>query len=113
MKVLSEADPKGLSDITEASPFGRITRTSPSRVKQVWAIGGGKGGVGKSLVASSLAIALARSGNKVTAIDLDLGGANLHTTLGVDLPRQTLSDFFAGRSQTLDQCAVPSGIPSL
>jgi flagellar biosynthesis protein FlhG len=90
-----------------------FTPTSPGRVKQIWAIGGGKGGVGKSLVASSLAIALSRMGNKVIAIDLDLGGANLHTTLGVDLPKQTLSDYFAQRIQKIDNCVVQSGISHL
>ena len=83
------------------------------RVKQVWAVGGGKGGVGKSLVASSLAIAVARLGHKVIAIDLDLGGANLHTTLGVDLPKQTISDIFSHRVSHLESCVVPSGIPDL
>ena len=97
----------------EPSPFDSISISASNRIKQVWAVGGGKGGVGKSLVASSLAISLARTGNKVTAVDLDLGGANLHTTLGVDLPRQTLSDFFSNRVQSLNDCTVPSGIPNL
>lgn len=82
-----------------------------TRVKQIWAVGGGKGGIGKSLLASNLAIALARLGNSVTAIDLDLGGANLHTTLGVELPRKTLSDFISGRVGSLQECRIPSGIP--
>jgi flagellar biosynthesis protein FlhG len=93
--------------------LGEVTGTTASRVKQVWAIGGGKGGVGKSLVASSLAIALSRQGHKVIAVDLDLGGANLHTTLGVDLPKQTLSDFFNHRVTDVANCVVPSGIPHL
>jgi flagellar biosynthesis protein FlhG len=95
------------------NPFRPLTRGTNRRVKQIWAIGGGKGGVGKSLIASSLAISLARMGHKVMAVDLDLGGANLHTTLGVDLPRQTLSDFFAGRVSDVDGCAVPSPVPNL
>jgi flagellar biosynthesis protein FlhG len=95
------------------NPFDSITVPVSSRIKQVWAIGGGKGGVGKSLVASSLAISLARQGNKVVAVDLDLGGANLHTTLGVDLPKQTLSDFFTRRVPSLDKCLAPTGIPNL
>jgi flagellar biosynthesis protein FlhG len=95
------------------NPFDQITIPSTSRVKQVWAVGGGKGGVGKSLIASSLAITLARMGHRVVAIDLDLGGANLHTTLGVDLPRQTLSDFISGRTQKLDECVTPTGIHNL
>ncbi len=100
-------------DRDDKSPFDLISTPAMGRIKQVWAVGGGKGGVGKSLVASSISIALARAGHKVTAIDLDLGGANLHTTLGVDLPKQSLSDFFTGRVETLERCAVPSGIPNL
>ncbi|MCM2278832.1 MAG: P-loop NTPase [Oligoflexia bacterium] len=95
------------------SVFDVISVPGARRVKQVWAVGGGKGGVGKSLVASSLAISLSRLGNKVVALDLDLGGANLHTTLGVDLPRQTLSDLFTLRTNRLEHCIVPSGIPNL
>jgi flagellar biosynthesis protein FlhG len=91
----------------------KSTGGSPGRIKQIWAIGGGKGGVGKSLIASSLAISLARMGNKVVAVDLDLGGANLHTALGVDLPKQTLSDFLNQRVPSLNNCVVPSGIPQL
>lgn len=95
------------------NPFDALTVSGSRRVKQVWAVGGGKGGVGKSLVASSLAISLSRQGNRVVAVDLDLGGANLHTTLGVDLPRNTLSDFLSGRVQNLDRCLTPTGLPNL
>ena len=49
------------------------------------AVGGGKGGVGKSFVSSSLAIFLAQMGYETLAVDLDLGGANLHTCLGQPL----------------------------
>jgi flagellar biosynthesis protein FlhG len=87
--------------------------TRPGRVKQIWAIGGGKGGVGKSLISSSLAIALARQNLSVIAIDLDLGGANLHTTLGIDLPKQSLTDFFSGRVAALEAIITPTGIPHL
>lgn len=101
-----------VSDRDDFLPSEEAT-SRPSRVKQIWAIGGGKGGIGKSLIASNLAIALSRLGNAVTAIDFDLGGANLHTTLGVDLPRKTLSDFIAGRVESLKDCSVPSGLPKL
>ena len=61
--------------------------------KKIWAIGGGKGGVGKSLVTANLSICLALMGYRVCAVDLDLGGANLHTCLGVNIPERTLSDY--------------------
>jgi flagellar biosynthesis protein FlhG len=60
---------------------------------KVWAIGGGKGGVGKSLVTANVSICLALMGYKVVAVDLDLGGANLHTCLGLPIPELTLSDY--------------------
>jgi flagellar biosynthesis protein FlhG len=46
-------------------------------------VASGKGGVGKSLLATNLAIALAGSGNRVVLADLDLGASNLHTFLGL------------------------------
>ena len=57
---------------------------------RIWAIGGGKGGVGKSVVSSSLAAAMAAAGRRCAVIDADLGGANLHTLLGVSRPRYSL-----------------------
>jgi flagellar biosynthesis protein FlhG len=94
-------------------PFSAGAQASISRVREIWAIGGGKGGVGKSLISSSLGISLSRMHQKVIAIDLDLGGANLHTTLGVDLPQQSLSDFISGRTADLKACVVPTTIPNL
>ena len=57
------------------------------------AIGGGKGGVGKSFVSSSIAIFLAQLGYDTLAIDLDLGGANLHTSLGAPLSNRGINEF--------------------
>ena len=56
--------------------------------QKVWAIGGGKGGVGKSLVSANVSICLALMGYKVVTVDLDLGGANLHTCLGIPIQRK-------------------------
>ncbi len=49
---------------------------------QVIPIASGKGGVGKTLVAANLAIALGKAGKRVVLADLDLGGSNLHLVLG-------------------------------
>ncbi len=49
-------------------------------------MGGGKGGIGKTLVSANLGIALAQAGMRVLLVDADLGGANLHTCLGVGQP---------------------------
>ncbi|MGP1520584.1 MAG: nucleotide-binding protein [Treponema sp.] len=49
---------------------------------QIIPVAGGKGGVGKSLMAANLAIALAQAGKKTYLIDMDLGASNLHLILG-------------------------------
>ena len=56
-------------------------------------IAGGKGGTGKSITAANLSIALARRGHKVVAIDLDLGGSNLHSYLGMENTLASIGDF--------------------
>lgn len=61
---------------------------------RIWAIGGGKGGVGKSVVSTGIAMTLASQGERCIMVDADLGGANLHTFLGMSHPRHTLSDLF-------------------
>jgi flagellar biosynthesis protein FlhG len=51
-------------------------------------VASGKGGVGKSFFVANLSTTLADMNQKVVAVDLDLGGSNLHTMLGIknDLP---------------------------
>lgn len=52
-------------------------------IKRIISVASGKGGVGKSLVASSLALNLAKKGYKVGLLDLDLYGPSSHIILGV------------------------------
>ena len=79
----------------------------------LWAVGGGKGGVGKTFVSCNLAISLAKLNKPVTLVDLDLGGANVHTHLGCMTPKHTISDFLAGRVNTLEELSVPTNISGL
>jgi ATP-binding protein involved in chromosome partitioning len=53
-------------------------------VKRIVAVTGGKGGIGKSLVSSALALALARAGKRTGLFDLDLTGPSDHLLLGVE-----------------------------
>jgi flagellar biosynthesis protein FlhG len=84
-------------------------RTGPC----VWALGGGKGGVGKSVITANLAIALARRGQRCVVVDADLGGGNLHTILGVRKPHRTLSDFLSREVAELSDVLCETSIPNL
>jgi flagellar biosynthesis protein FlhG len=81
--------------------------------KKIWAIGGGKGGVGKSLVSANVSICLALMGHKVVAVDLDLGGANLHTCLGLPIPQVTLSDYVSKKITNFEDLLVTTPINNL
>ena len=78
----------------------------------VWAVGGGKGGTGKSFLASSMGLCMASSGRKVVLLDADLGGANLHSFLGIKRPKRSLTDFF-DRKVPLEDLVVDSGVEGL
>src|SRR6478736_6197564 len=62
---------------------GDGARASLPGVKNVIAVGAGKGGVGKTTVAVNLALALAKSGSKVGMIDGDIYGPNVPIMLGL------------------------------
>lgn len=87
--------------------------SSTLRRRRIWAVGGGKGGVGKSLITANLSICLALMKYKVVAIDLDLGGANLHTCLGVPIPEKTVSDFFSKNVANINELITPTPIENL
>ncbi|MDI6848144.1 MAG: P-loop NTPase [Candidatus Bathyarchaeia archaeon] len=53
-------------------------------VNSIIAVSSGKGGVGKSLIASLLAVVLARKGYKVGLFDLDFTSPSTHVILGVE-----------------------------
>ncbi len=112
MQVIESTPPAGPSP-SQMEYFLPLKPPAHTRIKQIWSIGGGKGGIGKSLIASNFAISLSRLGYKVIAIDLDLGGANLHTSLGVDLPKQSLNDFITNREPSLSACVAPTEIPNV
>ncbi|HEY4221517.1 MAG TPA: P-loop NTPase [Myxococcota bacterium] len=79
---------------------------------QIVAVGGGKGGVGKTLLSANLALSLADRGLRVLLVDADLGGANAHTVLGLPAPLVSLSDFLERKAE-LDQLAVTTPYANL
>jgi len=76
-------------------------------------IAGGKGGVGKSFFTANLAIALAEMGHPTVAVDMDLGGSNLHFFLGLPNRFPGIGDFLKARSAELEEMLVSTEIPNL
>ncbi|MEK7678849.1 MAG: P-loop NTPase, partial [Deltaproteobacteria bacterium] len=93
----------------------RIAAAGPSANARprIWAVGGGKGGVGKSLVAANMGILLAKRGKRVVLVDVDLGAANLHTFLGMDAPDDTLSYFLKNEVQDIKRLIKKTGVENL
>lgn len=84
MNVAAVDQATGLRNLVRASrPVykSRVGRTGRARVV---AIASGKGGVGKTVVATNLAIALSQRGRRIVLVDADLGTANVDVIFNVE-----------------------------
>jgi len=89
-------------------PFASPINTKENVIgPKLIAVGGGKGGVGKTVVAASLGLGLAMMKRRVVLVDADLGGANLHTVFGVSKPEATFFNLVEDRAARLEDLAVP------
>lgn len=104
-----ELDAEAAGETYSFKPLPHVSFYGPA----IWAVGGGKGGVGKSLIASNLGILLAKQGKDVLLVDADLGAANLHTFLGVDGGRLALSSFLKEEVSDIRSLVVKTSVPGL
>jgi flagellar biosynthesis protein FlhG len=79
---------------------------------RIIAVGAGRGGVGKSLVAVNLAVYLAQLGRAVVLIDSDAGGSNLHSHFGLTAAHVE-PDFAEGGAEAIRRALVPTSVPGL
>ncbi len=86
--------------------------SSSNRPAEIWAVGGGKGGTGKTFVLSQLANCLASKGKRVLLIDMDFGGANLHTFFGIKRCPVSIMDFFDKKAE-LENLVVETPVNNL
>ena len=77
------------------------------------AVGGGKGGIGKSVVCTNLAIGIALSGQKVVLMDTDFGASNLHAMLAINNPVHGFQDLFNENSPNTQSLLIDTGISNL
>ena len=75
---------------------------------QILTLGSGKGGVGKSLIAANLSIALAQAGKNVVLVDLDLGGSNVHTILGFRSLAEGIGTYLSNTKLPFENIVLPT-----
>lgn len=79
--------------------------------RHVIAVGGGRGGVGKSILSQNLAVYFAQLGKSVTLVDADPTGANLHAQFGIEPLTHSLSS--TGTLEEWTEALVPTNVPGL
>ena len=88
----------------------RLRHAIDSKTTQVIAVASGKGGVGKTNVATNLAVALGKSRSNVMLLDADLALANVDVLLDLQ-PRYNLSHVVSGESDLLNTMLLgPAGV---
>jgi len=81
--------------------------------RKIIPVAGGKGGVGKSFLSTSISLSLATMGKKVLLIDLDLGGSNIHTWLGMKNTNPGIGMFLNNKTTLLSDLIIDTPYANL
>jgi flagellar biosynthesis protein FlhG len=83
------------------------------KASRVVAVGGGKGGVGKTAIISSMAYELSTLGKKVIIVDADFSGPNIHKWIGPTATTATLYHYFTEPALHLRDIVQKTQFPNL
>lgn len=89
-------------------PQNAPTRKNTTGPGKMIAIGGAKGGIGKSLFVANLGVYLSQLGKRTVVVDLDLGGANLHLYMGIWSLAHRIDDFLTLKVPTISDIMTPT-----
>ena len=81
--------------------------------RSIWALAGGRGGAGRTLLTANLGIQLARAGRTVVLVDLDPQGGSLHSALGYARVRRGLAELATASDTRLADLVVDTSINHL
>lgn len=79
--------------------------------RRLLAVGGGRGGVGKSLIAQNIAVYFAQLGKSVALVDCDPTGTNMHTQFGLTALAHPMP--LDGTPDELMKALVSTSVPGL
>lgn len=83
------------------------------RKAKIISIAGGKGGVGKTELCANLGVRMGQLGYRTIIIDLDLGGSNLHSALGIKNKNPGVGNFLSDRRLSFESLLTPTPYPNL
>jgi flagellar biosynthesis protein FlhG len=83
------------------------------RQTKIIPIAGGKGGVGKTELCANLGVRLGQLGYRTIVIDLDLGGSNLHSALGIKNKNPGVGNYLSDRKLSFDSLLAPTPYPDV
>jgi flagellar biosynthesis protein FlhG len=106
---------KPQSGVKPSQDIASVNEVSAKRDlrKTIIAVGGSKGGVGKSVISANLAVGLALLGQQVVLADLDLGGADVHLYAGVKSLKKTWKDFLEKKADSIEEILTPTAFNGL
>lgn len=90
-----------------------IMNSEQAKTRRIWAIGGGKGGTGKSFLSASLGIEIGWRDGDIVLVDADFGGPNLATLLGIRDVDRDLGSFFRNDFSRLEDVLLDTPYPGL
>ncbi|MBN2546062.1 MAG: AAA family ATPase [Spirochaetes bacterium] len=88
-------------------------KRSNKKIPVIIPIASGKGGVGKTILSINLSYALAEQGKKVVLIDMDFGGANIHTCMGYETAPDGIGNFINEKNSVLSDYLLTTGNKNL
>lgn len=83
------------------------------RTAKIIPIAGGKGGVGKTELCANLGVRLGQLGFTTIVIDLDLGGSNLHSALGIKNKNPGVGNYLSDRKLNFESLLASTPYPNL
>jgi len=98
---------------SEAREIRNEVAAGMRRPTTIIAVGGGKGGIGKTSLTAGLGLCLAAMEQSVILVDCDFGAPNLGATFGLPEPQCSSADFFVRNAVAVERLLAPTGVDRL